>query len=322
MSRLGFAVVAVLVLTHSAAAFAKDEKSYAERLGWKKKDKVIILHIDDAGMSHDSNVGAIKAMEEGVATSMSVMMPCPWVPEIVDYIKSHPEADAGLHLTLTSEWDIYRWGPVAGKPAVPGLVDEEGCLWDNVPLVIKNATPAEVETEIRAQIDRARSMGFEPTHLDSHMGTLFADPRYFQVYMKVGMETGIPIMLPGGHLTRAVIDNPRRDLEAVRAAAKIVWDAGLPILDDLHNASYDWKTTDKTDHYIDALKNLEPGLTMVIMHCTEPFENFSKISGSGNLRKGDLNAMVDPRLRKFIEDEGIILTTWRELKERRDKVGK
>ncbi|HTF19976.1 MAG TPA: ChbG/HpnK family deacetylase, partial [Chryseolinea sp.] len=95
-------------------------QTWAEQLGYPKDARVLILHVDDAGMSLDSNEGAIKAMTEGVATSVSVMMPCPWVPGFVSFLKQHPLTDAGLHLTLTSEWDNYRWGPLAGKPAVPG----------------------------------------------------------------------------------------------------------------------------------------------------------------------------------------------------------
>ena len=153
-------------------------QTYAELLGYPKNAKVLILHIDDVGMSFDSNKGAIEAMENGVATSLSMMMPCPWIPGFFKYLKTHPNVDAGLHLTLTSEWDNYRWGPLSGKPKVPGLVDTEGAMWDNVAGTVKNATPDEIEIEIRAQLERSRAMGWEPTHLDSHMGTLF-ESRFF-----------------------------------------------------------------------------------------------------------------------------------------------
>ena len=319
--RTGIGLIASLSILIATLPAAGQTTTYAERLGWEKGDRVLILHIDDAGMSHDSNVGVFKAMEEGVANSVSVMMPCAWVPEMVDYILENPSIDAGLHLTLTAEWNIYRWGPLAGKPAVPGLVDSEGCLWDNVPLVVQNASPDEVEREIRAQIDRARAMGFEPTHLDSHMGTLFATDAFMERYIRVGIETGIPIMFPGGHNFFVSQSNPGR-AEQAREAGKVIWAGGLPVLDDLHNFSYDWKTTDKTDRYIDAIKNLKPGVTMMIMHCTQPTEVFSKISGSGKTRLGDLNAMIDPRFKKALEDERIILTTWRELKERRNRAGR
>ena len=118
-------------------------ETYAEKLGWEAADRVVILHVDDAGMSHDSNLGAVKSIREGVASSVSVMMPCPWVPEMVDFIKMYPELDAGLHLTLTSEWDLYRWGPLMGKPAVPGLVYSEAPLWGSVAQVVARATADE-----------------------------------------------------------------------------------------------------------------------------------------------------------------------------------
>ena len=98
-------------------------------------------------------------MGRGVATSFAIMMPCPWVPEIARYVKAHPDVDAGLHLTLTSEWELYRWGPVAGRGAVPGLTDPEGCLPRNVAAVVARAKPDEIEREIRAQWERAESIG-------------------------------------------------------------------------------------------------------------------------------------------------------------------
>nr|NKQ94686.1 ChbG/HpnK family deacetylase [Escherichia coli] len=107
-------------------AAQEPDSTYAEKLGFPKGAKVLILHVDDVGMSYDSNEGAIKAMTEGVATSCSMMMPCPWVPHFVHYYKEHPRLDVGLHLTLTSEWKGYRWGPLSGKKATPGLVDPEG----------------------------------------------------------------------------------------------------------------------------------------------------------------------------------------------------
>ncbi len=313
----------ILATTLTAFAAHSQNTTYAEMLGWNKGDRLLILHIDDAGMSLDSNRGVMKAMTEGVANSVSVMMPCPWVPQIVEWIKENPTVDAGLHLTLTSEWSVYRWGPLAGKPAVPGLTDPIGCLWESVPLVVKTATPDEVELEVRAQVERARTMGFEPTHLDSHMGTLFATDEFMKRYIKVGVEYQIPIMFPGGHNHYALQEyGEERAGAQARQVGQTIWAAGLPVLDDLHNTSYGWKTTDKTDQYIEAIQGLRPGVTMMIMHCTEPTEIFSDISSSGKTRLGDLNAMIDPRFKKAIEDERIILTTWRELKQRRDKVGK
>jgi hypothetical protein len=312
--------------------FAQTGPTYAERLGWNKGDRVLILHMDDAGMSHDSNMGIEQVLEKGAARSLSVMMPTPWVPEIVHYIKAHPGTDAGLHLTLTSEWHEYRWGPLAGAPAVPGLVDPEGALWSSVDAVVKHAKADEVDREMRAQVDRAERMGFHPTHLDTHMGTVYASPEFLDRYVQLGIEKQIPVMVPGGHDTYIQAGRPAGALEPVRALGAKLWDAGLPVLDDLHNSSYDWKippgiATDdeklrkwRTERYMETLAELKPGLTMVIMHCTAPSETFAKISGSGAIRKADMLAMLDPQFKAFLKEQGFIVATWSEAMERRKRI--
>ena len=305
------------------------DSTYAEKLGFPKGAKVVILHVDDAGMSFDSDAGTIQALTKGAATSCSVMMPCPWVPHFVTFLKGNPEIDAGLHLTLTSEWGAYRWGPLAGKAAVPGLVDSTGSLWASVEDVVKHATPDEVEKEITAQLDLARTMGFEPTHLDSHMGTLFASPAFMERYIRLGITHHIPVMMPAGHATLIAAQNNigAEQLSQLQAVGKMLWAAGLPVLDDLHNATYNWQPPDnlktpykpnyKTPQYIAALKEMKPGLTMLIMHCTAPTEVFKEISDSGPSRKADLEAMLDPAFKKALQKEGIIVTTWREVQQRR-----
>ena len=194
-----FNVLAIFCLL-SFQVFAQAEKTYAEKLGFPKGKKVLIFHVYDCGMSYSSNQGAYKSMEQGVATSCSIMMPCPWAASFIHYLqKNNPKADAGLHLTLTSEWKDYRWPALAGFQQVPGLSDGDGCLYHSVEQVIKNASPDEVEREIRAQVERAKRLGWAPSHLDSHMGTLFAYPPFLERYVKVGIELGIPVMFPGGN---------------------------------------------------------------------------------------------------------------------------
>jgi len=330
-----------------------DAPTFAERLGWKHGDRVLIIHVDDAGMSHDSDAGVEKSLGAGLATSFSVMMPCPWVPEIVHYIKAHPGVDAGLHLALNAEWGEYRWGPVAGPTVVPGLVDSEGAMWATSEETVQHATPDEVEKEIRAQFARALRMGFHPTHFDTHMGTVLATPAFAERYIKLGAENHIPIMFPGGHdallseqyrneaIARlkdqgkwkegmAVPENPM--LAQARVMAETVWKAGLPVLDDLYNVSYDWKlpagvpATDanlrrmKVERYTEVFHRLKPGVTQIIVHATETSSTFPYISNSGPTRRGDLLAMTSPELRDAAKREGLILTTWRELQERRDHV--
>lgn len=280
-------------------------QTYGERLGWGPADRVLIIHCDDIGMSNANNEGAREALAFGLVTSVSVMMPCPWVPGWLPDVEKNPDLDVGLHLTLTSEYDHYRWTPLAGKNQVPGLTDKQGCLPDSVDLVKKNATADEVELEIRAQIDRAQSMGLPITHMDSHMGTLF-QPEFIERYVKVGIEKQIPILM------------------APQAGdiAKKVWDGGLPVIDHIHTASYNWKTTnidEKVGLYVDAIKNLKPGVTEMIIHCTKPDDTIGLINGNRDFLYGDYFAMIDQRTKDAIKAEGIILTTWKELKARRDK---
>ena len=290
-------------------------QTFAERLGYPKDTVAVILHVDDVGMSHSSNLGAIESIEKGVANSFSIMMPCPWVPEIARWLQKNTNADSGLHLTLTSEWQIYRWGPLAGKKAVPGLVDNEGCLHRNVVQVATRATPDEVETEIRAQIERAEGFGFPITHIDSHMGTLFARPDFFARYMKVALEKKLPMLAVGGHMTYV----SQRESEAAKSLRPLVpkiWNGGLPVIDDLHTG---WSASDTPAKLQETLEQLKPGVTMIIFHASVPTEDFPLITNSSERRKADLEALTSPKTREVIERRKIVLTTWRELMQRRQK---
>ena len=323
----------LLTITLLLPAFLHaQDTTYAERLGYPKGARVLLIHVDDAGMSDESNQGAMVALSDGAATSVSVMMPCPWVPGFVKWLHQHPNIDAGLHLTLTAEWNDYRWVPLSGRKAVPGLVDSTGCLWASVGQVAQHATVEEVTMEMTAQLERARTMGLEPTHLDTHMGTVYATPQFLMAYIQLGIKNHIPVMLPGG-ADKLILQQgslTAQQAPGIRTLGKQLWNAGLPVLDDLHNFSYDWKVPDnianddkkldewRTAKYIDALDILQPGVTMMIMHCTNASPAFAHISDSGPLRRGDMLAMLNPAFKKALHDKGIILTTWRELMQRRN----
>ncbi|NID09780.1 polysaccharide deacetylase family protein [Fibrivirga algicola] len=316
-----------------SSAIAQADTTYAERLGFPRGKKVIVLHVDDAGMSYEANQGTRRAIDEGIAVSTSVMMPCAWVPDFMAYARQKPTLDVGVHLTLTSEWKGYRWSPLTGQKT--GLCDAQGAFWPSVQEVVDQATPAEVDAEIRAQLARFRSFGIEPTHLDSHMGTLF-DLKFMPTYVKLGIEQQIPLLFPGGHATLIVAANniPQEQRVIARKVGRQLWDAGLPVFDDLDGSSYSWNlpagmpVTDKalqrmkTEKYIDLLKRCQPGLTYVIMHCAQNSPQFSQITSSWPTRQGDLLAMLDPELKAYIQREGIIVTTCRELMARRKQAGR
>ena len=351
-------MIVVLTIINSIVYAQNEKPSYAERLGWPKGSKVIIFHVDDAGMSVNSNEGVVNSIGKGVATSTSIMMPCPWAASFAKYAIEN-KLDAGLHLTLTSEWHDYRWPPLAGARQVPGLADKDWCLWPEPADVIRHASADEVETEIRAQLDRALSIGLKPTHLDSHMGTLFASKAYLQRYIKVGVQYQIPVMFPGGN-DKLLIESSNAALikrskaegtwkegmvlpipDALKDAGEVgemIWRSGLPVLDDLVSNSGDWKPGPAADgpdkgvvtplayekykvqKFEEAIEHMQPGVAMFIVHSTAVTDDWRKISHSGDSRLADMQAMMDPELREYIRSHGIILTTWRELMERRQKV--
>ncbi|MBK5223761.1 MAG: polysaccharide deacetylase family protein [Acidimicrobiia bacterium] len=213
--------------------------SLAERFGYRPDDRVVIVNCDDLGSSHAANDAIRRSMRGGSATSATLMVPCPWAAHAA---ADPPGDDVGVHLTLTSEWDGYRWGPITPGPS---LLDAEGRLPPTIGEVWERADLDEVRAELRAQIDQAQRWGFDITHLDSHMGTVQLDPRYFDVYLELAVENGLPLRLSGRSTERAIGFEFRE-----RAAA-----AGVLAPDHLVG----------TDVLARA-ENLRPGVTELYLH--------------------------------------------------------
>jgi len=324
MLKQWMAAAAVFVLGAGAMAADFEGPTYAERLGWPEGTRAIIMHSDDAGMHRDANIGTIMAIEEGLCNSASVMMPCGWVTPWRNWLRENPDFCNGIHLTLTSEWQSYRWPPLSSIDETPGLFDADGYMHRTVAQVAANASAEEVRTEIMAQINMARRMGMDITHLDTHMGTVFERPDYTQVYVEVGIQEQIPVMIMGGHMTQVVQNHPMPEegMRFVRQLAEHAWNNGLPVLDDLHSDVTGFGPLEqKRETLIERLRTLKPGVTQFIVHCTKPSEVFADISGSGPNRWSDVEVLMDPEVKRVIEEEGIVLTTWRELMERRQAVG-
>ena len=296
------------------------EPTFADRLGYPEGARVLIINSDDVGMCYASTQGSIEGLEAGIVTSVTAMMPCPWVPMFANYLKKNPEVCMGVHLTLCSEWDDYRFMPVAGKRVVPGLADEMGCLWDDNKLLGQHATADEVETEIRAQLDRAETMGIKVSHMDSHMWSMFSKPEFLERYVKVAIDKKIPIRIVGGPVKGYTYAADPKFVETCAPYIERLWEAGLPVLDDMHAASYNWDTTDKTDLFIETIRNLKPGVTEFVVHLTKPDDVTDKITGGRTHLYGDYAAMTNPKVLEAIKEEGVILTSWTDLMERRQQV--
>src|SRR3954469_23249625 len=192
--RLAGSTAAILLAVSLNVAHAQS-KTTAERLGYPRDSKLLIIHADDLAVAHSEDAASFDALEKHAATSASIMIPCPWLTEVAEYAKAHPDADLGLHLTLTSEWKTYRWGPVASKDRAPTLYGPGGYLYPTEDVAAAHIDVREAEAEIRAQIERARSFGIRPTHLDSHMRTLYTTRPLFEMLLRVAREERLPVMV-------------------------------------------------------------------------------------------------------------------------------
>ncbi|REK11437.1 MAG: ChbG/HpnK family deacetylase [Planctomycetota bacterium] len=304
------AVLAVVCLLAGSSSSALADETDGKRY--------VIIHADDAGMSHSVNMATIDAMEKGIVSSASIMVPCPWFKEIAAYAKEHPEKDFGIHLTLNSEWDQYRWGPVAGRHKVPSLVDEEGYMWDSVPQVALNAKASEVETELRAQVQRALDFGVPVTHLDTHMGAVVSRPDLIAIYVKLGIEFDVPVFF-----LRAV-NSPTvaRDEQIRNRARQLVDDldnAGLPVLDFMTQYYTKGTLDDKKEMYLKAIADTEPGVRYLIIHCGYDNAELQAITSSSGLRDTDRRVFTDPDFIEAVKQTGVEVVDWKQVREMNDK---
>ena len=297
-------------------ASAQEKITSAEKLGFPKEKKIILLHCDDAGMCEEANIAVQSYILKGDVLSAAVMMPCPNAEEMVEWAKKHPTADIGVHLTLTSEWKSYRWATLTNPKMVPGLIDPEGKMWHDVPDVVMHATPKEVETEICAQIDKMIKLGLKPSHIDTHMGTLYGSPEFAKVFLETAVKYNIPAN---------AIDLTNPAVAAYYRTAgypineemiKYIESYPLPKLDNFGSAP-DGKTyEEKRDNFIKLVQSLKPGLTEIIFHPSILTENLKSITGSWQQREWEAQLFSDPVMKKFFADNGIIITTWTEIMHR------
>jgi predicted glycoside hydrolase/deacetylase ChbG (UPF0249 family) len=290
--------------------------NWAEKLGFPAGKKVIILHADDAGMCEEANTATAHYLENDLIQSTAVMVPCPAADEFIRWAMDHPEKDVGLHLTLTSEWKTYRWGPVTDPGEVPGLIDPDGMLWHEVPQVVMHASAEEVEKEIRAQIDRSISMGYRPDHIDTHMGTLYGHASYVEAFYKVAEEYGIPANVIDLSDSMVVENFIKEGYPIDENVIGMVDDYALPKLDFFTSVPGGKTYEEKIENFKVLFRSLPPGLTEIIFHPSVETENLKSITNSWQQRVWEAEMFSDPDLHKLFEEEGIMFTNWKELMKR------
>jgi predicted glycoside hydrolase/deacetylase ChbG (UPF0249 family) len=292
---------AVFACAQAAAPADPPARTLAERLGHPAGARLLIHHADDFGMSHSVNRATSEALEKGWITSASILVPCPWFPEVTRWAKAHPDADLGIHLALNSEWTGFRWRPLSD--GVPSLLDPEGYLPLVETTVAKNAKPEEVEKELRAQIVKARAAGVRLTHLDSHMGALFQTAPLFEVYRKLGTEFGLPVLADRAN---------RPPAGSSMAEAEVLLDKVVSINPGVTNEG--WRAA-----YEGLLAPLPPGgaYQLIVHLATDDDEmrgaTWDHPDWGAKWRQNDLDLVRDPSFRDWLKSQGFVLVRWKDL---------
>jgi len=292
------------LLAAIALPAAAQNQALVQRLGYPADAKLLIIHADDLAVAHSQDAASFEALDRGAVTSASIMVPCPWLTEVADYAKAHPEADLGLHLTLTSEWKTYRWGPISSRDQVASLLDPHGYLYSDAGEAVRHITPEEAEREVRAQVQTALKMGIRPTHLDSHMGTLFTKPALMAVLVNVAHEYHLPFLvlkIPGV---------PREMYSALQPTDVI--------LDRVYMAAPPIRPEDWLSYYTHILKTLPPGVSELIVHLAHDDAEMQAVTidhpdyGTA-WRQRDFNVMTSREFHQALEENHIVLVNWRKL---------
>jgi predicted glycoside hydrolase/deacetylase ChbG (UPF0249 family) len=293
-------LILLATLTSSAQS---QTKSVQERLGYPATARLLIIHADDFGMNHSVNRATSEALVNHWITSASILVPCPWFLEAADFAKAHQDLDLGIHQALNSEWTTFRWGPVTSKDQVPTLLDNQGYLPLDTPVVAKNASPSQVETELRAQVDRAQKFGVHVTHLDTHMAALFSSPDLYKVYLKMGHSYHLPILeeWEGTHGPLGI--KPPQDEMLVQKVISI--DPGI--------SAAEW-----VSWYEKQLAPLGPGVYEMIIHLAYDDDEmrgaaFDHQDWGSAWRQHDFDMVKGAEFRKFLKDQGFILVGWKDL---------
>lgn len=296
-------LLVLLVVAGLTASAQMHSDVIINRLGYPADSKLLIIHADDFGMAHSVNRAIMQAFDNGWITSASIMVPCPWFPEAAEFARNHPQADLGLHLTLTSEWLTFRWRPVSSTP-VPSLLDRDGYM----PLTETDAAAQEkipdVRTELHAQIEKAKAAGVMFTHLDSHMGTLFQTQALFDEYQKAGTEYRVPNFIAAG-------ENTHGEHNFKVQPARLVISTDLQMTPGTPDAQW-------LDAYKKMLTGLKPGIYQLIVHLGFDDPELQAISYNhpdwgAKWRENDFKLVSSPEFRQFLKDQGFKLVTWKEL---------
>lgn len=289
--------------------------------------KYLIVNADDFGMCDSANKAVFELFETGNLLSSTVMLPCKYAEDAVNFSKEHPEYAIGLHLTLTAEWKNYRWKPLSNSPS---LIDEEGYMWHESDMVEKHAKLNEVEAEIRAQIDKAHAMGWKPSHIDNHMGSLYGHYTGRLSFMKLTMR----LMGEYGYAYRLYSKTDKRVCPEgfpffVYGPTKVITSHfakkyNVIVPDYLLFPEWNANLRDHGyEHYREEIlkiwTNIPDGVTETYIHPAIETDELKSITNAWRNRVWEYELMKDPYTHKYLEEHGVKLINYRDLIEMKSK---
>ncbi len=285
-----------------------------EKLGFESTDKVVILHIDDVGFSHASNVATFECLDFGIASCGSAIVPAPWFLETASICREKPSYDIGVHITLTSEYDYYRWRALSSVDTKTGLLDSERSLWRTAEEAIDRITTQAAEVEMRTQVQMAIDNGIDVTHIDTHMGTVMA-PKFLPSYLKIAREFNVPAFLP--RVSRTELE--ARGLGALADFyLKLLDDMekkGTPLIDNIVTETMG-DSPNKTEYYCKMFKEIKPGITHFLFHPAKVSPELKSIvPNSAKWRDLDYQAFTDPKLRECVKEYDLKVIGYREIRD-------
>ena len=274
-------------------------------LGYPDDARLLVINADDFGMCHAENVATIAGLEQGAFCSSTIMVPCPWFEETVAFARRLPSPDLGVHITHTSEWPTFKWGPVAGRGTVPSLVDARGSFCRDIESLYAQAHLEDIEIETRAQIDGALAAGIDVTHLDSHMGSVQLDVNYHDLYIRLAAEYRLPIRMANRSFMR---DMGMGQIAMLADTLGVLspdhfWYGGPPAPPD--TAAY----------WTNVLRHLKPGVSELYVHAAVDEPEMRAIGDTWTQRAADFAFFTAPSTGALIRDLGITLIGYRPIRE-------
>jgi hypothetical protein len=285
-----------------------------KKLGFSNDDRIVILHTDDIGMCHASIQAYIELVEYGLISSGAVMVPCSWFPQVATFCRQSPKVDMGVHLTLTSEWNNYRWSPISTSDRDSGLIDTDGYLFRTSEEAQSMGDPYAVKLELQTQYERVISAGIEVTHLDTHMYTV-AHLKFIDGYIQLALDNKIPFLFPRldkhGFQQLGLVE----DVAAMAANyVHILEDQGIPLVDNAAGLSLA-DHTNRLEQAKQNLKYLPSGITHFIIHPSIDTPELRAITPDWQCRVADYHTFMDDDLQKYIKDIGLQIIGYKSLKE-------